>query len=226
MVKTIKIKNTKNLKKSVTRTVPVFDLSGNKIKDVKLPEIFQQKFNQELIAQAARVYESKLHQGTQSTKTRGEVAGSTRKIYRQKGTGRARHGSIKAPVFVGGGIVFGPKPRNFKFELPVKMRQLALAGLLSKKYADDKIIVVEGFNKASGKTAEIAGLIKKTNLTDKKVLLVMTNEMKTAVKAGRNITNILIRPAQTLSFLDVIKNEIIIFAHEAVNKINQKGFKK
>jgi large subunit ribosomal protein L4 len=224
--KTTKTKIVKTVKKSAAKTVLVFDMNGKEKPAIEMPEIFHQKPNQKLIAQAARVYESMLHQGTQSTKTRGEVNGTTKKIYRQKGTGRARHGSMKAPIFVGGGITFGPKPRNFKFDLPVKMRQLALSSLLSERFAEGKIIVVTGLKEATGKTSQIAKLLKNINLQNKKSLIILTPEMEKAIRATKNIKNVLLRPAQNLSFLDVLKTEMLVFAFETINKINQSGVKK
>src|SRR5581483_3879222 len=118
----------------------VYDLKGKAIGRVTLPsEVFGVEENPHLLAQAVRVYLANQRQGTVSTKTRGEVQGSTRKIYRQKGTGRARHGGIRAPIFVHGGIVFGPKPREFSLSMPQKMRRLALFTALSGKVKDGEL---------------------------------------------------------------------------------------
>lgn len=221
--KTYLIKKTKPVKKT---GVPVFSLEGKEGESIDLPEIFHQKINADLIAQAVRVYESALRQGTQFTKTRGEVIGSTRKIYRQKGTGRARHGDIKAPIFVGGGIVFGPKPRNFKLDLSQKMRRLVLASVLSEKLNNQKILVIKGFIKATGKTAEVAKLWRKINLTNKKALLILTPDMPMAIRASGNIPNVCVRPAAAVSFLDVMKNDYLVLAYEGINLINQVVTKK
>src|SRR3989338_5152877 len=126
----------------------VFDTKGALKKTIDLPkEIFGVQENNILLAQAVRVYLANQRQGTVSTKTRGEVAGSTRKIYRQKGTGRARHGSIRAPIFVHGGLVFGPKPRDYSMKFPKKMRKAALASALSSKVNDAQVKVVDGLEK-------------------------------------------------------------------------------
>ncbi|KKP59799.1 MAG: 50S ribosomal protein L4 [Candidatus Gottesmanbacteria bacterium GW2011_GWA1_34_13] len=219
-----KIKKTKVLvKKTVKISGPqasLFNLKGEQLGQIKLPEIFNQKENPTLLAQAIRVYQAALRQGTQSTKTRGEVDGSTRKIYRQKGTGRARHGSIKAPIFVGGGIVFGPSPRNFELKLPKTMRRQVLYGLLSNMCQKQAIAVVKGFDKSTGKTKEIVALINKLNLADKKILLVLTPELINAIRATANIENVTLRPANSLSPLDLFKSQSLIFADEALNLIN------
>src|SRR3989344_7204583 len=119
-------------KKSGSLTVPVYEISGKEKGSLSLPkEAFSVDVNKALLAQAVRVYQSNQRQGTASTKTRGEVVGSTRKIYRQKGTGRARHGDIKAPIFVGGGVAHGPKSANYRKSISQKMRRIALLGALS-----------------------------------------------------------------------------------------------
>src|SRR3989344_7875158 len=126
----------------------VFDLSGKVTTTVTLPEyLFGAKVNRPLMAQAVRVYLANQRAGTQSTKTRGEVDGSTRKIYRQKGTGRARHGGIRAPIFVGGGIAHGPKPHDFSRELPQKMRRAALFSALSGKLKDGEVKIMKNLDK-------------------------------------------------------------------------------
>src|SRR3989344_6029979 len=119
---------------------PVYDLKGAKSGTLALPkEVFGTKVNNSLMAQAVRVYLANQRQGNATTKTRGEVQGSSKKIYRQKGTGRARHGSLRAPIFVKGGIVFGPKPRDFSLDLPKKMKRKALFSSLSAKAADSEV---------------------------------------------------------------------------------------
>ena len=141
-------KNSKpETKKTQTRNVQktglnidVFDIKGKNVGSISLPEsIFKAKVNPQVVAQAVRVYLANQRQGTSSTKTRGEVQGSTRKIYRQKGTGRARHGSIRAPIFVHGGVAFGPKPRDFSLKIPSKIKQQALFSAFSSKFSADEI---------------------------------------------------------------------------------------
>jgi large subunit ribosomal protein L4 len=139
----------------VTRGVKidVLDLTGKVQTSIDLPaELFGAKVNKQIMAQAVRVYLANQRQGTQSTKTRGEVTGSTRKIYRQKGTGRARHGGITAPIFVGGGIALGPKPRDYGLSLPKKMRRVALASALTSQLNAGKVKVVDGFDTIEPKT--------------------------------------------------------------------------
>src|SRR3989344_4209607 len=151
-------------KKSGSLTVPVYEISGKEKGSLSLPkEAFSVDVNKALLAQAVRVYQSNQRQGTASTKTRGEVVGSTRKIYRQKGTGRARHGDIKAPICVHGGVAHGPRVTDFHAHMSQKMRRKALFVALSDKLQTEKIKVVNSFDGVTPKTQnmiEILGNLK------------------------------------------------------------------
>jgi large subunit ribosomal protein L4 len=195
-------------------------LKGELISKIVLPKIFDTVVDESQIAQAIRVYQMATRQGTSSTKTRGEVHGSSRKIYAQKGTGRARHGNIRAPIFVGGGIVFGPKPRNFTLKLSKTMKKQVLSGLLSNCQKQKIVSVVKDFDKATGKTKEIANLISKMNLQNKKILLILTPDLKKTIQAAANIANVTLRPANALSPLDVFTAKHLIFAQNSLDKIN------
>lgn len=234
------------VKKTLSRTsglsVPVYSLTGRTSGTLALPkEIFGQKVNEKLLAQAVRVYMTNQKVHTASTKTRGEVEGSTAKIYRQKGTGRARHGSIRAPIFVGGGIVFGPKPRIVKLGLSKKMRKAALVSALSSKALDKNIIGLSNLEKASGKTKEIVQLL--TQLNSKfnpstspgartqnskisSVLIVTGEKMDNAVRATRNIPSITTLPASLINAYEVLKHELLLLTKDAVEKLSRKEEKK
>ena len=166
-VKTVVKKEIKPVAKTVKSpvsklTVSVYGMDGKSSGTVTLPkEIFGEVVNKKLLAQAVRVYMANKRQGNASTKTRGEVEGSTRKIYRQKGTGNARHGSIRAPIFVKGGIVHGPKPRDFGLDLSKKMRRKALFSALSAKLQDGDVKVVSGFEKMTPKTKQFVSVLGK-----------------------------------------------------------------
>jgi len=206
-------------------TVDVFDTKGKVSGKIELPnEVFGAKINKSLIAQAVRVYLANQRTGSSSTKTRGEVKGSTRKIYRQKGTGRARHGGIRAPIFVGGGIAFGPKPRDFSLKLPQKMRRAALFSALSSKLSENEIKIVEGLEKLAPKTKLMANLLKNIQLNDKKILLVVPSKKESfsnLEKAARNIEGINIIEAQTLNTYEVLDNSEILFAKDALENIKK-----
>lgn len=219
---------TRKSTKTTGLTVSVFDTKGEVKSNFILPEaVFKKSVQPQLLAQAIRVYQTNRRQGTAMTKTRSEVAGSTRKIYRQKGTGRARHGDIKAPIFVGGGIIFGPR-RTFpkRLDLPDKMRQLALKMALSEKAANQAIKIITGLTKASGKTKDIVGLLEKLQIYGKKLLLVLDKHMDTAKKAARNIACIRLTTPDNISTLMILENEMIIFSQEALETFLNRYQKK
>ena len=154
--------------KAAGLNVAVYSLAGAKKGTISLnKEIFGAKVNKTLMAQAVRVYLVNQRQGTASTKTRGEVRASTRKIYRQKGTGRARHGAITAPIFRGGGIAFGPRSRTFELKMSKQMRKKALFSALSSKLLENKILVVD-VDSATGKTKEMHKMFAVLKLLSKK----------------------------------------------------------
>lgn len=207
----------------------VISVSGEEKGSMNLPsDVFGLTPNKKLISQAVRVYLANQRQGTASTKTRSEVVGSTRKIYRQKGTGRARHGANKAPLFVGGGIALGPKPRDFSLKLPQKMRKIALFSALSEKAKEGAIRVIEG--DFSGKTKEVSSLFKKLSLAKKdgklnRVLLVVDNNSK-ARQGARNIKGVDVENVMTLSTYPVVVNKNIFFLKEAIEVLSSKKSKK
>src|SRR3989338_2739907 len=224
-----KLKKTKvGAKKTETKTkkglsLPVFTLTGGKKGTVDLPrEIFGAKVNRVLMAQAVRVHLANQRQGTASTKTRGQVTGSTMKIYRQKGTGRARHGSIKAPIFVGGGIVFGPSPRDFSLKLSKQMRRKALFSALSQKFVNERILVVD-VNGASGKTKEIYQMFKSLNLLGKKgkvgKILFVSGANALTKQAAKNIEGVKIEPAKSINTYDVLSNNHLVIVKNALADI-------
>ena len=140
----------------------VYNTQGKVVSKIGLPkEVFGAKVNNSLMAQAVRVYLANQRMGTASTKNRGEITGSTKKIWRQKGTGRARHGSRKAPIFVGGGVAFGPRTRDYSLKIPKKMKKAALFSALSFRQNNREIKVVTGLENISPKTKFMAQVIKK-----------------------------------------------------------------
>ena len=199
-------------------SVPVYSLAGRASGTLTLPkEIFGQKVNKKLLAQAMRVYMTNQKSLFASTKTRGEVEGSTAKIYRQKGTGKARHGAIRAPIFVGGGITFGPKPRKVRLNLPQKMKKAALFSALSAKMVDKNVIGLTGIEKASGKTKEIAGLIK--NLKLKTALIVTGEKAENMVRASRNIPGLTVLPVNQLNAYDILRHQSLVISKDALERL-------
>ena len=217
----VKKETTKKVTSAKKRTttglsVPVYSLTGRAAGTMSLPkEVFGAKPNKILLAQAVRVYTTNQKFHNASTKTRGEVQGSTAKIFRQKGTGRARHGSIRAPIFVGGGIAFGPKPRKVRLDLPKKMKKKALISALSAKMADKQIAGISGLEKATGKTREFSKLIEKIG---KSALIITGEKQDNAVRATRNIQGINVLPAGQLNAYEVLKHRFLVISKEALAK--------
>ncbi len=218
-VKTAPAKTGEKLHSSLS--IEVFDGKGKPAGSIDLPkELFGAKIIPSLMAQAVRVYLANQRLGTQSTKTRGEVRGSTRKIYKQKGTGRARHGGIRAPIFVGGGIALGPKPRDFSLKMPEKTKRVALASALSARLKDGSIKVVSGIDTMESKTKAMMSVLDSLSLStkNKKILFVLPNmqENKAIVRAAQNIAGVTIRPAYTLNTFEVLDNRTLLFLKEAI----------
>ena len=201
-------------------SVSVVDTEGKAAGKISLPEVmFGAKVNKTLIAQAVRVYLANQRQGNASTKTRGEVDGSSRKIYRQKGTGRARHGTVRAPIFVKGGIVFGPKPRDFGLSMPKKMRKQALYSALSAKVVDNALLVVSGLNDLTPKTKAFAEMLKKLSVYDKKqkLLFVLPADSANARRAGQNIPGVSFISATQVNTYELLNAKQVIVSKEAVD---------
>jgi large subunit ribosomal protein L4 len=197
----------------------VYGLDGKAAGKVSVSaEIFGEKVNKKLISQAVRVYLANQRQGTVATKTRGEVDGSSRKIYRQKGTGRARHGSLRAPIFVKGGVVFGPRPRDFSLDLPKKMKRKALFSALSGKLVDGEVKVVSGFEEIKPKTKNFVTALQKLGLDGKKrsVLLVTAGKTENLKRSAGNVEGICLLPANLLNTYEVIKHKHVVLMKEAL----------
>ena len=224
------VKAASKASKSSKLSLPIYGLSGKKKGNVELPkEIFGAKVNEKLMAQAIRVYLVNQRQGTASTKTRGEVNKTTAKWYRQKGTGRARHGAKSAPIFVGGGIAFGPRPRRFDIKLSKQMKKKALASALTQKFLDQKVLVVDSKN-SSGKTSEFAKLFKNLNLLTNKekdnLVLYISDLNIEAKRAVRNISGVTIRNAESLNTYEVLANKNLIFSSDAISNLSSHFLKK
>lgn len=209
------------VKKSLSvLSVPVYSLAGRAAGTLSLPkEIFGAKVNKKLLSQAVRVYSTNKKHLTGSTKTRGEVEGSTAKIYRQKGMGRARHGAIRAPIFVGGGVTFGPKPRKVRLHLPQKMKKAALISALSSKVLDKNVLAITGVDKASGKTKEITKFLEKLKV--KSGLIITAEKTDNLQRAVRNIEKIDVLSANLINAYEVLKHDVLMVTKEAVEKLTK-----
>lgn len=209
-------------RKTNSLSIPVYSLTGKETGQMALPkEYFGQKVNKTLLTQALRVYMTNQKNFTSSSKTRAEVQGTTKKAYSQKGTGRARHGARTAPIFIGGGIVFGPRPRTVRLDLPKKMKKAALIAALSAKAADGKVLAVSGLEKASGKTKEIAQILQKINV--KSALLLTGEKMDNVVRAVRNIKKVDVLPVNLTNAFEVIKHHTLMVTKESIEKLSKAG---
>ena len=159
-------------------------------------------------------------QGTHKSKERSEVSGSTRKLGRQKGGGGARRGDINSPVLVGGGRVFGPRPRNYSFKINKKMKDLARKSALTSKAAEGHIIVVEDFTFEAPKTKEFVKFANNLKIADKKSLLVLAGQNKNVYLSARNIQNVNIMTASQLNTYSILNNKVIVMAESAVEVVN------
>lgn len=182
-------------------------------------EIFGAKINNVLMAQAVRVYLANQREGSASTKTRGEVHGTTKKVWQQKGTGRARHGSKKAPIFVHGGIAFGPHPKDFSLRLSKKMKRLALFSALSSKMKKGEIKGIVGFEKIEPKTKLMAEAIRNLGIKNNKISVVIPSVkagFENFYRATRNIRDVKIISANILNVYEVLNSKIILLAKDSL----------
>lgn len=225
-------KEVKALPKETGLKLSVFDTKGKVAESMTLPkEVFGVEVNTNLMTQAVRVYLANQRRGTVKTKSRGEVNISTRKIYRQKGTGRARHGAASAPIFVGGGIAFGPRPRDFSLKLSKKMKRIALFSALSAKLKDGEVKVITGLEKLEPKTKIMNDVIINLSLNEKKkqILLVTPKDGKgfeNVLKASRNIEGVSVIPSNLLNTYEVLVNKQILFMKNSIDSVKETFLKE
>lgn len=215
-------------KKTATRkglTIPVYDLNGKVTGTHSVAkELFAADVNRNLLAQYARVYLSNQRRATASTKTRSEVRGSTRKIYRQKGTGRARHGDIKAPVFVGGGVVGGPKPRDYSLKMNKRQAKKALLGALAIKLKEKSIAALsDQFLAIKPKTKIMYNFLKSVNLTKSSILLIVSEGQKNSlIYSIRNLPNVTSVEANSVNTYQILKNENLLIVESALSLLEKR----
>jgi len=201
--------------------VPVYNLSGETVKEIEISDrIFGVPFNEALVHQAMVRQLANARQGTASTKTRGEVAGSSRKLFRQKHTGMARAGSRKSPLRRGGGVTFGPKPRSYRQDMPKKMRQLALKCVLSVKAGEAELKVIEQLDFAEPRTKEMAGILNTLGVNTS-ALIVTGGADTNVIKSARNIPGIKTLPASLLNVVDLLSYRLLLMTEAAVRKAEE-----
>jgi len=201
--------------------VPVRNTSGEVLRQIEISDhIFGMVANNSVAHQALLRQLANARQGTASAKTRGEVSGSTKKLYAQKHTGRARAGNIKSPLRRGGGIIFPPKPRDYHQALPKKMRRVALRSVLSGKVRDNELIIVDSLSFAEPRTREMAGIL--TTLGVESSALIATKQPdQNLVKSARNLPGIATIPADLLNVADVLSHKTLLMTEEAVRRAEE-----
>jgi large subunit ribosomal protein L4 len=200
--------------------LPVKNLKGEQVGEVELPAaVFEAPVSHALMHQALLRQNANAHLGTHDVQTRAEVNRTTKKLFRQKGTGRARQGSMKAPHWKGGGVAFGPHPRSYYQSMPTKMRRAAVRSALSQKLTDQEIIVVDKFEMAAPKTKELTMALKALGVT--KALLVLPGRDEAVEKSARNAENVKTLFATYLNIRDIFMYDQLVVSLDALNKIEE-----
>lgn len=199
----------------------VLNIDGKETgKEVELPEsVFGIEPNDHAIWLAVRQFQANGRQGTHKSKERNEVAGSTKKLKKQKGTGTARAGSIKSPVFRGGGRVFGPKPRDYSFKLNKKVKDLARNSAFAYKLKNESVVVVEDFNMESPKTKQFAAILKNLGADNKKSLVLVAEKDQNVLLSSRNLRKATVSPVAMANTFDVLNSEVLILAESSVKQL-------
>lgn len=201
----------------------VWDQEGKIVGEIELnPKIFDGKINHVLIHQAVVTYLANQRRGLASTKTRGEVKGSGRKPWPQKGTGRARAGSIRSPLWRGGGIVFGPKPRDYSKKLSQRMRNLALKSALNAKLKDDQIMIIKEIKIEKPKTKEMVKILKNLKLNGEKVRIVVDKLDENLKLAIRNLEKAILENVDTLTTYTVLDCKKLIITKDSLKKLEER----
>lgn len=200
--------------------LPLLDKKGKKVGQIKTAGLFEVGAGEALVHQSIRSYLASLRKGTADTRTRAETRGGGVKPWRQKGTGRARAGSIRSPLWVGGGTVFGPSPRNYSFSLPKKARKVALRSILSDKLKEGQLRVVDKFGMEKPKTKEAIEILDNLKAGDK-VTVVLTEEEETIEKSFRNIPGVKTIYLPEVNSFDLIDNDTLIFSVKAFEGLKE-----
>lgn len=200
----------------------LYALDGSENGTATLPdELFAQPVHEHLIWLAVKRHLGNQRQGTAKVKTRAEVSGGGRKPFKQKGTGRARQGSNTSPLMPGGGRAFGPKPRDYRTEMPKKQRRAALVSALSLKATENSVSVLEGLSAESPKTAVVASMLKKMGLHEKRTLLVVGQQSDAVWKSVRNIRNLNTTLAHQLNTYDLVNCDVVVLTQDGLERVKE-----
>ena len=202
-------------------SIPLYDRTGKTVGDVELSDVlFAAPINAAVLHQVVTAQLAGRRTGTHDTKTRGEVRGGGRKPYRQKGTGRARQGTVSAPHYRGGGVVFGPHPRSYEQRLPRKMKRLALRGALTAKLGDDQLKVIDTFGISAIKTSELVGVLRALEATGR-VLVVAPGRDENLELSARNLPKVEIILADSLNVVDLINADLVLIEQPALSRMQE-----
>lgn len=202
-------------------TVALFKQDGSKNGEVELNEtIFGIEPNDNVVRDVVLMQRASLRQGTHAVKNRTAVRGGGKKPWRQKGTGRARAGSTRSPIWVGGGTIFGPTPRSHAYKLPRKVGRLALKSVLSEKVNDESLVVVDSFEFEQPKTKDFAASLESLNVNSK-VLVVLEDDDVNAARSARNLKNVTVLPAKGLNVLNVVDSDKVVITKGALSQVEE-----
>ena len=200
--------------------IPVYSKEGEKVDNLQLDDkVFGGPIRNKLLRDAITMYEANKRQGTACTKTRGEVAGGGRKPWVQKHTGRARAGSIRSPLWKGGGVSFGPRPRDYSYAIPKKARKLALYTALSAKVRDNELVVIDNLNFDIPKTKQMVGILKALNIDNSSCLIVIPKANENVWKSARNIPSVKIMTSTELNAYEILRPKKVLLTKEALSSI-------
>ena len=199
----------------------VLNIQGQNVGEIELSDaVFGVEVNEHVLYEVVKNHLANKRQGTQSAKTRAEVRGGGRKPWRQKGTGRARQGSIRAVQWIGGGVAFAPKPRSYRYTLPKKVRRLAMKSALTSKVQANEMIVLDALTMDAPKTKEFATILNNVNAA-KKALVVMAEKNENVIKSAANIPNVETALVNTINVYDILKYDSFIITTDAVKKVEE-----
>jgi len=202
----------------------VHSVEGEKIGEIKLnDDMFNANINKHIVHQIVKRYLAEKRRGTASTKGRSEVRGGGKKPWKQKGTGRARAGTIRSPLWVGGGVIFGPENRDYGYSIPRKMRLVALKSVLSSKVKNNDLIVLDKLELKDGKTKDITNILDKFNLNNDKIIIVIDKENDEIKRAVNNLRNAIVITANKLNTYDLVNYQKMLITQNAL-KIIQEVF--
>ncbi len=201
--------------------VALFKQDGSQAGDVELnASVFGIEPNSHVLREAVIMQRASLRQGTHAVKNRSEVSGGGRKPWRQKGTGRARQGSIRSPQWVGGGVVFGPTPRSYSYKMPKKVRRLALKSALSSKVKEDNVVVLEDLSFEAPKTKEVVKMLGALNV-DEKALIVTSEKDENVIRSANNLQTVKVLTVEDVNVLDLLMHDKLILTKDAAEKAGE-----